>query len=644
MSKIRTADVKTDPKLIRTNYSNSNPIEALEEIVFNSLDASASDIDIFIHKNDLKVIDKITVVDNGKGFYKPDENSEIDAFLTLGSSNKKIDQTNDFNRLVHGKNGQGRFKSLALGNIVEWKTKTDKDSTKVTINCNAPLKPEIEDNADVAEITTNTGTIFTAYSNGKTIKLPSDQCIKEELERFFLTIIEDKNIAIKLNGVKLSVSDHIEASSNIESLTAPNEDVKVKTIIWKTTTNDNNHIFWCDSSWNTMLEDKLDDSKKTSNHSLYIASDKIANACKENRLTVANMDRELADIKNQAIELKNKFIFNHKKQKSEDIIQILKNDGIYPYDENVELSDSEEQTKHVYDRILIKLNDTRPAIFKKTTPAPIKRGIVNTLQLVIQKDPENFKEILEKLIGLSAEEMKSFADLLKEVSLNSIIRASATMQNRLKFIEGLRQIAYGDLRSVKERSQLHKIIENETWIFGEKFNFLASDNSFSTIISELREKISAFVDKDDVPGGGYIPDLFFAKKGFDGEMPRALIVELKRPSVKIGFDEVTQIKKYYNTLTANAQFDKYEIDIIVVSSEIKQEAKKDIADAKTGFINYGQQDTPSKKLYIKTWGDILNVNEASLARMKQLLNSDIAKQDGIDYINNHYKEILDNKK
>ena len=640
MPKIRTANIRTNPKLINTNYSNSNPVEALEEIIYNSLDASASKIDINIDMNELKVIDKITVIDNGKGFYKPNEDTEVDPFLTFGMSNKKIGQTNDFHRLVHGRNGQGRFKSFALGNVVEWKTKTDRDSTRVTISINDPLKPEIEDDADVSDIKTITGTIFTAYADGKTIKIPSQQDLKDTLERFFVTILEDKRISVTLNGGPLDISDHIEATSDISSLPNPNEDVKMKTIVWKTTTAENNRLFWCDSSWNTILEDQLDDSKKTSNHSVYVAADRVVNAYKENRLSVANLDPELSSIKNQAIELKNDFIFNHNKQKSEDIIQILKQDGIYPYDDDCELTVSEAQTKCIYDKILIKLNATRPAIFKSSTPQYIKKGIVNTIQLVIQKDPENFKDVLEKLMDLTPEEMQDFSDLLKEVSLNSIIKTASTIQHRLKFLEGLRQIAYGDLKNIKERSQLHKIIENETWIFGEKFNFLASDNSFSTIIKELRDSLKDFIGQDDIVGGDYIPDLFFARKGFSGDTPKALIVELKRPSVDIGFDEVTQIKKYYNTITSNAQFDKYEMDIIVVSSKIKPEAQKEIENKKTGFINYGVQDTPNKKLYIKTWADILNENEQTLFNMKQMLNSRVNKEDGIKYLEDQYCNIL----
>ena len=68
--------------------------------------------------------------------------------------------------------------------------------------------------------------------------------------------------------------------------------------------------------------------------------------------------------------------------------------------------------------------------------------------------------------------------------------------------------------------------------------------------------------------------------------------------------------------------------------------EKEIENKKTGFINYGVQDTPNKRLYIKTWADILNDNEQSLFNMKQMLNSRVDKEDGIKYLEDQYCNIL----
>lgn len=638
MGTIRTVKIQTDNRHIDHTFSNLPPVEALEEIIFNSLDASANKIDILIKEDQLNaVITEICIVDNGKGIPRPDENSPDDPFLKLGFSGKRFGQTNDFNRAIHGKNGEGRFKALSLGDIVEWKTKTNTDSTIIKLKSDSPLEPEITDNAVIPELKSDTGTVFIAYPNGKDVKLPKNDILKNILERFFLTIIEDKNISITLNGQTLSVSEHIETEKESD-LPSPNNNTKVKVIIWKNTDEINNKCFWCDKDYNTLLEDRLED-RKTTNHSVYIASDEIAKAYNEKRLGLWDMDGHFVDIKNAAKELKTAFLLAHDNQRAEDIISVLKQESIYPYSEEVKLTETEKQIKDVYDEILVKLNKAKPAVFK--AGKEIKKNIINTLKVVIEKDPENFKIILESIAGLSPEEVQSFSDLLKRVSLSSVIKASALVLNRLDFIEGLRQIAYGDFSKIKERSQLHKIIEKETWIFGEQFNFMTSDKSINTIISALRDNASGFIGTD-IEGGSNIPDLFFANQGYDGDIPRALIVELKRPSVKIGLEEMTQISRYYNSIKKSPQFVNYQMDIIIISSDIKEESLGYISEKSTGLLSYCSE-TPSKRLYIRRWSDIITKNEAALNKMKLLLNANVGKEEGINYLQQNHAKFLNKK-
>lgn len=640
MTEPRKAQVKTHNKHIDNTYSNLEPVNALEEIIFNSLDASASKVDIHIKMDDINVLIKeIKVIDNGKGFPKPDENNPLDPFLELGFSEKKFGQTNDFNRAIHGKNGEGRFKSLSLGNIVEWKTKTATESTIIKTTIEDPLNLEIIDNADIPEVTSPTGTVFTAYTNGKDLKLPKIALLKESLERYFLTTLQDKRVFITLNGHRLSVDEHIEKQST-ENLPSPNQDVQAKTIIWKKNSEDNNRIFWCDKDYNTLLEDKMEDDRKKTDHSLYIASDKIAKACKENKLNILGLDPELEAIRNKAKEIKEAFLIMHGQQKSEGIIATLKKEEIYPYSDDEKLTETEEQIKVVYDEILIKLNKAKPAVFKASKE--IKKNIVKTLKIVIEKDPQNFKIILESLAGLSPEESQDFASLLERVSLSNVIKTSSTIINRLSFIEGLRQIAYGDLNKIKERSQLHKILEKEAWIFGEEFNLTCSDKSFNSTIGEIRASIKGFCGETTIEGGHRIPDLFFTTERWIGQKPYALIVELKRPKVKIGKAEVQQIKDYYDIVKDRTEFANYHIDLIILSSEIDDNVfEGEIENKTTGKMNYSKR--PDKVLYIKRWNDVIDLNKSSLSKLKECLNASIGKEEGMEYLNNHHGAILNKK-
>ena len=59
-------------------------------------------------------------------------------------------------------------------------------------------------------------------------------------------------------------------------------------------------------------------------------------------------------------------------------------------------------------------------------------------------------------------------------------------------MEFLHELTYGEIsKHLKERSQLHKIVENELWLFGENYNGtpkLWSDKKIGNILVELRDK------------------------------------------------------------------------------------------------------------------------------------------------------------
>lgn len=646
------ATVKTTDKHFNNTYTSLPVLEAIKEIIFNALDADATQVDV-VFKEDVvhSSVQEVIVKDNGTGIKFPDQSNADDSFLSLGYSEKKMDQTNSFNRLVHGKKGEGRFKGLSLGNLLEWKSKTSEGTHKIKLNINSPQQLQLERVNDIPEILSPTGTVFVAYANGKSLNFQLQknekynferimENIRNSLEGSFLTILQDPRISITLNGKKLSVAEHISHYKD-SVLPAPNSDVKVKTIIWDKSSKDNNRIFWCDSSFNTLLEERLDDTKDKTDSSLYIAADRIVEAHNNNTLKIGDFSPELAEIKNQAKQIQTSVLIEHKKHKSEDIIAYLKSEEIYPYAEDEAVSGIEKHKRDIFDEIIIKLNEKKPILFKRKQKQ-IRRGILDTLKVIIEKDPQNFQVIIEKLAGITSEEAQELANLLNRTSFSSIIQTSSEVFKRLDFLEGLRQIAYGDYSNIKERSQLHKIVETQTWIFGEQFRFMASDKSFNTIVAEMRKKEGYFQDVDRIQGGNDIPDLFFAQFGFEGETPKALIVELKRPSVKIGMDEMNQIKKYYNTIKANPQFKDYQMDIIVVSSDVKEEAKGDIEDERTGKLSYSSK-TPDKRLYVRSWSDIINKNAASLDKMKQLLNANVDKQDGVNFLQDNYAHILNKK-
>lgn len=633
---IQEATIVNDDRVM-SSYINGSPFEALTQIIHNSLDADADLINISIKYNELDAIEHIMVVDNGNGIKQPNKENPMDPFLRWGYSEKKSGQSNKFNRNFHGKNGEGRFKSYALGAHVEWLSRRNDGSTcKIIGNYSDPQKFQYINNCDATGITSNTGTIFIAYTNDRSIKLYDHDKLKTNLERHFLTVVDDPRISIYLDGEKLSASDHID-DSETEKLNSPYNDVEVKTVIWKQNDADNNKLFWCDGGYNILKEDKLENNVKKTNCSLYIASERVEEAKNNNTLELLASNPDFVEIEQQARNKKDEFLLKQSKLHSYDIINKLKEENIYPYKDSQ--SSSEQVARNLYDRIIVKIHEKKPNVLNAKET---RQFIVTAVKILLEREPEHFAKILQKLLNLTAEETCEFSSLLDETDLSNIIKTSTMVSNRLKFLQSLRMLVYGDIANkVKERSQLHKMVAKEAWVFGEEYNLKASDKTFNNTISEIRKSISNFCGEDEVEGGGKIPDLFFTSKQFYADQPWALIVELKRPSVSIGDDEVQQIKTYYNIVKKRAEFYNWKIDFIVISSDVEQDVwEGEIKDKRTGLLRYSEEN-PLKKIYIKRWSDVLDQNARTYENLKQSLDLDVDQDDGAQYIKDNFSDIID---
>ena len=97
-----------------------SPLAAIEELVWNALDADAKEVKIDLITNPLGAVDAVRVTDDGTGI---DVIRADQTFGNLGGSWKRSGKgTETSGRRLHGRNGRGRFKAFALGMNVEWRT------------------------------------------------------------------------------------------------------------------------------------------------------------------------------------------------------------------------------------------------------------------------------------------------------------------------------------------------------------------------------------------------------------------------------------------------------------------------------------------------------------------------------------------
>lgn len=102
------------------SLAKATPVAAIEELVWNALDADAREVRVDLATNALGAVESLRVSDDGVGI----DVLKVDStFGSLGGSWKLEGRgTGLYHRRLHGRHGRGRFKAFALGSFVEWRT------------------------------------------------------------------------------------------------------------------------------------------------------------------------------------------------------------------------------------------------------------------------------------------------------------------------------------------------------------------------------------------------------------------------------------------------------------------------------------------------------------------------------------------
>jgi hypothetical protein len=114
-------DIKVQAKAdYIASLAHASPLAAIEELVWNALDADAREVKIDLIQNALGAVEAIRISDDGAGV----DVDRIDStFGGLGGSWKRgRAMTVALKRRLHGRHGRGRFKAFSLGSHVEWRT------------------------------------------------------------------------------------------------------------------------------------------------------------------------------------------------------------------------------------------------------------------------------------------------------------------------------------------------------------------------------------------------------------------------------------------------------------------------------------------------------------------------------------------
>ena len=96
-----------------------HPSVGIAELIWNSLDADANKVCVWLRDGPIGTIEGVEVNDDGAGI---DVLRVDDAFQKLGGSWKATTKVSDQGRILHGRTGKGRFRAASIGRHLHWNT------------------------------------------------------------------------------------------------------------------------------------------------------------------------------------------------------------------------------------------------------------------------------------------------------------------------------------------------------------------------------------------------------------------------------------------------------------------------------------------------------------------------------------------
>ncbi len=611
------------------------PILAVAELIWNSLDADATEVVIEIDRNAMNGVEVVRVSDNGHGI---DHGDALTVFKRLGGSWKRdAHRSKTKKRILHGKDGQGRYKAFALGDTVNWNTRYASNGNTwefAVKGSRSHLKDfDIGDPRKLPK-RKQTGTIVEIRDITKNFtSLDDARNVADELGvRFALYLREYPTVKIVFDGEAVStagVEDYF-AEHSLPDVTfedGSSYPVKLAIIEWKVTVD--RALYYCDDVGFAVEKRSPGVQEPGFHFTAYVKSpavplleDKAAFAFEEGH---PDVDRLYALAR---AGMKDHFRAR-RAELARDLIETWKAEDIYPF-KGEPLTTIERTERQVFDVVAKNVYDYLPDFDKSDKKS--RRFSLHLLKQSIESSPSAVQQILKEVLELPAEKAEDLADLLKTTTLSAIISAARVVADRLDFLRGLELLLFNpkSKEQLLERAQLQKIIEEQTWIFGEEFALSVADQSLNEVLSKhvslLGRETGSDREQEVVrpDGGRGIVDLMLSRLIHNNRQDERehLVVELKRPSQKVSRKVLSQIEDYALAVAKDERFrdTKTTWHFWAVSNEIDDAAREKVTQSNRPIGLLMEKDSPRMYVWAMPWSRIIEGCRARLRFYKEKLD------------------------
>ena len=631
------------------------PILAVAELIWNAVDADADDVSVSLTDGPLGGLENIRVRDDGHGIPYADAET---LFSGLGGSWKQTTHhSKEKHRILHGKEGRGRFRVFALGRVVDWDvcygSASGLRTYRISMKKEHLKRVEVDDDAP-AQVSLGRGVLVTVTELDRDFRSLRSPGIVEELAQIFaLYLRQYPTVKINYDGTLIdprSVEDRTE-EYDLPQITTPEGEsfsASIEIVEWKMSTE--RRLYFCNGNGFPLDDTQPGIQAAGFDFTAYLKSEYFAKLLAENRLEIATLDNPTSKILGTAKEVLRSHFRRRASERAAGLVEEWRREAVYPYQGDAS-SVVEEAERQVFNVVALSVNQFLPNFADSDDKS--KRFQLRLLRHAVESAPADLSRIINEVLDLPVEKRKELSDLLDRTTLAHIISASKVISDRLEFLQGLDTLVFDQEFKdvVRERTQLHRIVAENSWMFGEQYNLSVDDQSLTEVLKQHLKAAGREVEIDQevrrADGSRGIVDLMFSRniQIAGSEEREHLIVELKRPSVKIDSEVTAQIESYAFAVAEDERFRNVPAKWVfwAISNDVDAIVSRKIAqkDRPRGILYQSDANAhPQIMIWVKTWSQLVNECRARLRFFAEKLNYAPDRDSSLSHLRGTYQKYL----
>ena len=342
-----------------------------------------------------------------------------------------------------------------------------------------------------------------------------------------------------------------------------------------------------------------------------------------------------------------RYFAEEKRTKAEEALIQLKDEGSYPY-QNAPQGDIDKVERRVFDLCAINISRHLPS-FSNGMDVDGRKLLLKMVREALSQNPSSVGKIIREVCRLPDDDAITFSRLLEDIPLKHLVNASRQVVDRLQFLDFFEAMVYLDPfeRVVYERTELHKILSSNTWLFGEEYSNGTDDAKLERVLrkhveilgrNELQPSISQAdldVMLEQIQQGREkteislerIPDLMLWKHYLERRPDEYefLVIEIKRPGVSVGRKEIAQIEDYAKAIITTPLADKQRTTWVfaVISDTLDDHAEDRISQ--DGLPRYTILKKSAERYEIRAypWSAIIQSARARHNHLREWLSHNV---------------------